>query len=677
MQGLERLLRPRSIAVVGGGAWCESVVEQCRKIGFAGPVWPVHPRRSEVGGVPAVASLANLPEAPDAAFVGVNRESTIDVVGELSRMGAGGAVCFASGYRESVAETGDGDALEDRLLEAAGEMRILGPNCYGALNLLDGAGLWPDQHGAVRVERGVAIVTQSSNIAINLTMQARGLPIAQIVTAGNQAQTGLSEIGRALLADERITALGLHVEGFDDLRAYEALAAEAHRLGKSVAILKVGRSEQAASATVSHSASLAGSEAGAAALIERLGFARVSSLGGLLETLKILHLCGPLTSARVGSMSCSGGEASLMADLGAEAGVEYPPLTERQARDLRAALGPRVALANPLDYHTYIWGDVAAMTETYSAMMDPGLGIGCVVLDFPRRDRCDDSGWDGAVEALTRTAERSDVPLAIVASIPETLPEARCEALMEAGILPLCGMAEALEAISAAASIHPPAEAPLALPGKAAGRHNWSEAESKAALARVGLPVPRSLRADTAETASEMAATLGFPVVLKGEGLAHKTEAGAVVLGLESAEAVHEAAAGMGAGSFLVEEMVSDGLAELLVGATRDPAHGFVLTLAAGGILTEVMADSASLLVPATRDDVAAKLEGLRVTRLLEGHRGKPAADREAILDAVMALQDFVRTRASDLIEAEINPLICGADKAVAADALIITGETQ
>ncbi|MBZ0124732.1 MAG: CoA-binding protein, partial [Roseovarius sp.] len=221
---LTRLLRPRSIAVIGGGAWCASVVEQCRKMGFAGPLWPVHPSRSEVGGVAAYARLENLPAAPDAAFVGINRHATVEAVRLLAAMGAGGAVCFASGFREAQAETGDGDALQAALLAAAGEMPIIGPNCYGFINYLDGALLWPDQHGGRRVGRGVAILTQSSNIAINLTMQARALPLAYVATAGNGAQTGLAEIGRALINDPRVTALGLHIEGVGDLREFEALA---------------------------------------------------------------------------------------------------------------------------------------------------------------------------------------------------------------------------------------------------------------------------------------------------------------------------------------------------------------------------------------------------------------------------------------------------------------------
>ena len=151
---LSRLLRPRSIAVIGGGAWCANVVAQCRKMGFAGDIWPVHPRRSELGGVAAYAELADLPGAPDAAFIGVNRHATIEMTRALALMGAGGAVCFASGFSEAQAETGDGADLQAQLLQAAGAMPVIGPNCYGFVNYLDGALLWPDQHGGQRCDSG-------------------------------------------------------------------------------------------------------------------------------------------------------------------------------------------------------------------------------------------------------------------------------------------------------------------------------------------------------------------------------------------------------------------------------------------------------------------------------------------------------------------------------------------
>ncbi|MEL6806603.1 MAG: CoA-binding protein, partial [Pseudomonadota bacterium] len=271
MRDLSRLLRPKSIAVVGGGAWCAQVVNQSEKMGFDGAIWPVHPRAALVAGHGAFPSLADLPEAPDAVFVGVNRKTTVDIVKELSAMGAGGAVCFASGFAEAVAEDEAAAALQEQLVSAAGAMPILGPNCYGFVNALDGALLWPDQHGCAPISRGVAILTQSSNIAINLTMQKRGLPIAYMFTCGNMAQTSQAQIAMSLMDDARITAIGLHIEGFGDLRHWEALAAKAHDKGIPLIALKVGASDQAKHATVSHTASLAGSDAGAQAVLDRLG----------------------------------------------------------------------------------------------------------------------------------------------------------------------------------------------------------------------------------------------------------------------------------------------------------------------------------------------------------------------------------------------------------------------
>ena len=210
--GVTRLLRPRSIAVIGGEA-AARVAEQCDRMGFDGNLWPVHPSRKTVAGRRAFHSIDMLPGVPDAAFVGVNRHATIAAVAALSRMGAGGAVCYASGFLEAA----DGELLQRDLVDAAGSMPIIGPNCYGFINFLDGAPLWPDQHGGRRLEpseRGVAIITQSSNIAISMTMQQRALPIAYLLTAGNQAQLGVSRLALALLEDERVSAVGLHIEAF-------------------------------------------------------------------------------------------------------------------------------------------------------------------------------------------------------------------------------------------------------------------------------------------------------------------------------------------------------------------------------------------------------------------------------------------------------------------------------
>ena len=668
---LSRLFRPKSIAVIGGGAWCRLVIEQCQKMGFGGTIWPVHPKAEEVAGLPAFKDVDSLPEAPDAAFVGVNRFATIDVVRALSTRGAGGAVCFASGFLEAAAEDAEGADLQAQLLEAAGDMPFLGPNCYGFINYLDGALLWPDQHGGQRAETGVALVTQSSNIAINLTMQKRGLPLAYVVTAGNQAQSGIAAIGEALLEDDRVTALGLHIEGFGDLRAFEALAARARALGKPIIALKVGKSAEAQAATVSHTASLAGGDAGAGALLSRFGIPRLDDLPSFLETLKLLHVTGRLPSNRIATISCSGGEASLAADTAHARRVAFPPLNDRQKTDLRAALGPMVALANPLDYHTYIWRDTEAMTNAFAAMMDPQLAMTMLIADFPRGDRCDASDWECTIAAMIAARERTGANAGFIATLPELMPEEVAARLMEAGVVPFSGLTEAIAACEAASLCLPEPPEPLLLPTATVEPDLIPEAEAKRQLSAYGLRVPHSKRAISATNARAVAVDLGFPVVLKGEGVAHKTEAGAVVLNLTSGQAVSDAAHDMPARSFLIEEMVTGAVAELLIGVVKDPAHGFVMTLAAGGTLTEVLQDSASVLLPASEADLETALNSLRVSRLLNGYRGAAAANREALLAAIRAVEAYVLENALGLEEIEINPLLCTPTDAVAADALM------
>ena len=659
---LSRLLNPASVAVVGGGAWCAAVIAQLQRMGFGGAIWPIHPARPEVAGLPAFTGIPDLPGAPDATFIGINRDATIGAVERLARAGGGGAVCFASGF----AEVEDGADLHARLIAAAGEMPILGPNCYGFVNALDGAALWPDQHGMRPVDRGVAILTQSSNIAINLTMARTGPPIALLVTCGNQAQMSQAAIARALLDDPRVTAIGCHVEGFGDPRDWQALARAAAARDVPLVVLKTGRSEAARTAAISHTASLAGADAGAQALMDRLGIARAADPESFLATLALLHGCGRLPSRRIASMSCSGGEAALVADLAEAAGLATPALNDRQRADLSAALGPRVALANPLDYHTYIWRDTEAMAATFRAMSDPSLALNILIADYPRDDICDPADWECVTAGLEAAAADTACPLALVSSLPDTLPETAADRLRAAGVVPLAGLQAALSAIAAAATPCPPEAGDIWPAPPPADGDLLDEPAAKALLARHGVPVPRAVTTDRPD-----AADLPFPVALKALGFAHKTEAGAVALNLADPAAVAEAAAAMPGKTFLVEEMITGAVAELLIGVQADPAHGFVLTLGAGGQLTEIWDDVTHLLLPAPRETVAAALDRLRIAPLLAGFRGRPGADRDAILDAISAVQDCVAALAPRLQELEINPLVCTPDRAVAVDALI------
>jgi acyl-CoA synthetase (NDP forming) len=662
---LSRLFQPKSVAIIGGGAWCRAVTERLLKADFKGDIWPVHPRAGDICGLKAYPTAIDLPAVPDAVFIGINRDATIGAVERLARMGAGGAVCFASGF----GETNDGHDANAHLLKAAGDMPILGPNCYGMINALDGVSLWPDQHACLPIDRGVAILTQSSNIAINLTMQKRGLPIGYVVTCGNQAQLSQAEIAVALLDDPRVTAIGFHIEGFSDLPAWQTLARKAHAKSIPLVALKVGKSDAAQSAAISHTASLAGSDAGAQALLDHLGIARVDDLPTLIETLKILHIAGPLPSTNIASISCSGGEASLIADMAHGTNLTFPPLTDLQLANLSDALGPKVALANPLDYHTYIWRDPEAMTNAVSAMIDSDLAITFLIVDFPRADLCDDKDWDCAIEAALQTRAKTNGTIAMVATLPELMPESAATRLMAGGIIPLNGLAEALAA-TLAAQIRTPAEADLIVPAASTDATPLTEDQAKTQLGAFGLTTPFR-QIGTLEDLVNYADNNDGPFALKTIGDAHKSDHGGVALSLKDGDAVRSAGAAMQSDTFLLEGMIEDAIAELLIGIVKDPAHGFVITIATGGIYAELHKDSASILLPATQKQLKETLLRLKSSPILMGYRGQPAANINTIISAIDAIQSYVLANLDTVEEVEVNPLIITPTHAIAADALI------
>jgi acetyl-CoA synthetase len=674
---LQRLLNPRSLAVIGGRP-AEVAVEQCRAIGYAGDIWPVHPTRAQVGGVPCFADLSQLPGVPDAAFVAVNRERTIEVVAELARIGVGGVVCHASGYAEDGEE---GARLQRDLVAAAGDLALVGPNCLGLVNYLDGAALWPEQQGGVRVESGVALIAQSGNIAENLTMHRRSLPIATLVTIGNSAVTGVVDLVEAMLDDPRITAIGLCLEEIPEVAAFSRVAIEALRRRVPVVALKSGSSELGAQVTLSHTSSLADSDVLVDALFRRLGIARVHDVETLLETLKLLHVHGAQPGIEIASASCSGGEAALLADLAHQTGLTMPALPEATRTRLLDVLGHRVAVRNPLDYHTYIWGDGDRLTECFTALLDAGHDQHLLMLDFPRADRCDTGEFETTVTAWEAAQQKTGARTCVVSSLPESMPEEVGRRLLDAGIAPMQGIRSCLAAIAAAAEVGsaqaavdeilplPSADPPLRGPVVW-----WDEADAKAALAAYGVSVPASAVTADAGELPALASELGYPVVLKalGSDLAHKSDVGGVVVGLASADAVRRAAAAMAdlADRFLVERMVPGALLELLVGVQRDPRLGLGLTLGAGGVLVELVDDTATLLLPATPAQIRAALTGLRVGPVLEGFRGQ-VADLEAVVSAVQAIAAFALDHADRLVELEVNPLLVLPDGAMAVDALI------
>jgi acyl-CoA synthetase (NDP forming) len=672
-RSLARLLRPRSIAVIGGKPATE-VVRQLHRMEFAGEIWPVHPRHERIEDRRAFPSVSDLPSPPDAVFLAVNRHLTVEMVDELSCAGAGGVVAYASGF----AETGpEGAALQSRLRDAAGDMPVFGPNCYGLINYLDGALLWPDQHGGQRVQRGVAIVTQSGNIGLNMTMQRRGLPIAYLVTMGNQAVVGLSAAIESLAEDPRVTAIGLHIEGIDDPTAFALACVRARERSVQLVVLKTGGSAAGAQLTVSHTASLAGADAVVDAFLAQLGVARVTSVPVLLETLKLLHVSGPMRGGDIASMSCSGGEAALIADCAEGRRVRFRPLDAAQAGAVRATLDPLVTVSNPLDYHTFSWANREAMAATFAAMMRAGYDMTALILDYPRTDRCSDADWAAAADALIAAHATTGRPAAVISTLPETMPEDRALALAEAGVVPLCGLDDALSAMEAARAVHHAGEPPLT-PGMPAGEAEvLDEWRSKQMLAAYGVEIPDARRVDTPNEAIRAASDIGLPVVVKAvsSALTHKSEHNAVRLGLRDQSEVATAASELRplGDALLVEAMVTEAVAEVIVGIDRDPAIGPYLVLGSGGILAELVRDRVVLTLPADAATIRNALGSLRVAALLAGYRGRPPGDVDALVQTVLAIQRFAIDHLDRLLELDVNPVMVRPSRlgAVAADALV------
>ena len=673
----ERLLKPRSIAVFGG-AQAQEVIRQSDRMGYRGEIWPVHPQKTEIMGRRVFRSVADLPGSPDAAYVGVNRHLTINIVGDLAERGAGGAVCYATGFVEAGEE---GSELQDKLLQASGDMPLVGPNCYGILNYLDGAMLWPDQQGGRRVDQGVAIITMSSNVGFNLTMQRRGLPIAYMVSLGNKLKFDLHDAIRTFARQDRVTAIGLYVEAMSDPKAFQEAVEMARELGKPVVAIKTGRSEVAKKMVVSHTASLAGSDILVSALFERLGVARVDSLEALVEALKVLHVLGPLNGGRIGAMSTSGGDLTLLADaLGPD--LTMPPLSEKVAQGLRRTIHELMVAANPFDFQMFDWNNEERMADNFSAFLAEDFDLALCLLDYPREDLCDQSTWGGAERGFVRAARQTGTKAAVLATFSDTISETVAARLMKEGVAMLAGIDAGVAGIQAAVDVgsawrrppSPPLLSCFAQPTASCVK-TLDEAESKNLLARHGVPVPSGRVVRSTGEAVAAAESFGYPVVVKALGVAHKTDVGGVRLDLGNADHVSKAVAEISdlSESFLIEKMIDNVVAELIVGVARDAQFGPYLLVGGGGILVEMMKDSVSLLMPTTRNQVLHALGQLKCAPLFNGFRGAPPADMQAAADVIMSVAGIVQKDPLSIVELDINPLLILArgQGVVAADALI------
>jgi acetyl-CoA synthetase len=675
VEPVRRLLSPKSIAFIGGSE-CEVAIGRTLDLGFAGRIWAVHPRRATLGGIACVKSVGDIDGVPDAAFVAVKRELAIDIVRALRAIECGGAVVYASGF----SETGDAK-LQAALLEAAGGMPILGPNCYGFVNGMARAALWPDEHGVEPRDGGVAIVTQSGNIAVNFTMTRRSLPLAAVFAIGNQADLDMAGMLETLAKDRRITAIGLHIEGLRDVPAFSRAAEIARQNRTPVVALKTGRSEHGAKVALSHTSSLAGKDSFYDALFRRHGIARVGSITAFVEALKFLHHGGALPGNRVASLSCSGGEAALIADLALDKNLSFPAFAPDVRRKIAATLNEYVVIDNPLDYHTFIWNQPEQLEATFSAVLAAGHDVTALILDIPTKHGMRPDTWLVTARAMAKAVRATGARAAVISSLPECMPDDIAAAFSDSGIAPMMGLDDALTAFEAAAFIGAnwacieKATVMQAITRRGSGERPLSEFEAKQLLAAHGLAVPAGIVCDAAQAVAA-AERLGFPVVLKtsSPAIAHKTELGGVALDLATVADVEAASARLEKLSpqLLVERMVKGGVAELIIGLKSDPQFGLALVVGAGGIPAELLQDTATLILPASRTEIEYALKSLKVWRLVNGYRGK-TGDRSAVIDAVEAICAFAETHRGLIEEVDVNPLIVLAPGhgAVAADVLV------
>jgi len=689
---LRRLLQPKSVALVGGAALAQSL-KILEASGFRGAVHVVNPKYAEIGGIRCVPSIADLPEAPDATFLGVNRHLTVTAVEALAAMGAGGVVCFAAGFRELGVEGRD---LERRLIAGAGDLALLGPNSNGLLNRLDGLALWPmNDHQPVRQSDGVALVSQSGGVGSLLVRDRRGLAPAIIASTGNQTVLGPAEWLTVLAPDPRIRAVGLFIEDPGDVASLSIAAGIARQHDVPVVALKSGRTQLGMQLAATHTGSMAGDDELFDALCERLGLIRVRSLPQMTETLKAVAAWGPVRGRRVVVATSSGAACALYADAAADCGLELPTPSGEMARRLRPQLPEFAHVSNPLDHNAAYTGQVGltlenepALTDCFRTLLTDAFDVALMHSDWT------EFGPLGSpvLRAWITATREARIPAALVSLMPENMSRDAQELCRRNGLAALQGLDEALFAVAAAArcgersqlAAGKPGDPTLPTPVQFQGsRRVWNEWDSMRWLYSGEISFPRRERCQAHEVAAA-AERIGFPVVLKAisAALPHKHQVGAVAVGLADGIELQSAlqrisqalsTAGIQPDAFLVAEMIGGSIAELIVGIKSSPVYGLALIIGAGGIDTEHLNDSRALLLPTSAASIRNALDALHVARKLTD------AMRTAVCRIGGAVAEFAMAHRDRLIALDLNPLIVTrAGRVVAVDALVETsGERE
>jgi acetyl-CoA synthetase len=700
---LGRLLRPRSIAVVGASerddSYAGETLLNLRGAGFAGPVWGVHPTRTSAHGFDCFPSLSELPEVPDAVVVGIPAASVADVLDEAGSLGCGGAVVYGAGFGEVAL----GVEHERRLHQVAlrHSLPVCGPNGNGIVAVGPGAAMWGD--ALAPLEAGsVAMVSQSGNVAVNALAGRRALRFHTVVSCGNATVVDPAEWVRELALDEEVRSIALYLEGDGHGALLCEALAECTERGVGVAVLKVGESTAGAAAATAHTGALAGDQRVFRALVEEAGAAWAADLHDLLELAKAMSVgaasvkgSDPLTIA---VLTCSGGDSALAADECARLGLRLPLFASATAARLRDLLPDAATVGNPLDYTALIWGDAERLRDIIVTVGDDP-SIDRILVFY---DQAADSGrggsWAAVREGIALGAAASATPVMVSSSLPELLDERSALEFMDAGVPAVAGLrtglacAAALDRpradpgrlreIAAAARIAsnwPPAGAsPAAATSPAAGpspngRRWLAEHEAKELLRSAGLPAVAG-RLVAGEDDAVLALTeLGGHVAVKlsAPSVQHKADIGALELGVSTEEAMRAAhrrltelcVAGSG---ILVERMAPDGV-ELLVSARSDAVVP-CLVIALGGLWTELLDDAAIVPLPATPERVETAILGLRAAPLLTGGRGGAPFDVAAAARLAAAAGELLVANGLELLE--LNPVLVHERGATAVDAV-------
>ena len=675
MNSISRLLKPRSVAVIGASAdpakTAGRPVSYLLKHNFAGDIYPVNPKADRIGELRCYPDVASLPAVPDVGIVLLGAERAHLAVRELASRGCAAAIVLASGYTETGEE---GARRQKQLLEAAGTMRILGPNTIGLVNLTDDIVL--SATGALEMDHftkgSIGVVSQSGGIlgALLSRAAARGIGLSKLISTSNEVDLELADFIDALVDDDATKVIALYVEAVRNPAKFRQAALKAARAGKPIVAFKIGRSEAGAKAAVSHTGAMAGADRMYDALFQRCGVIRAQTFGDLLDIPAALATGRVLHGRRVAILTSTGGAGTLVSDSLGVSGFETPPPDPETAAALRALqTGDHAALdRNPIDVTLaglqpdLLRGAIKALlaSPSYDALT---IIVGSSSLAMPEL-------MAGAIQDCLPL---SDKP--VIAYVSPHAPEVG--ALLTSRGVPAFAAAEscttALAGMLQVGEWKAPVEvqvaaAPVTLDDLPAG--SLDEAQAKQLFARFGVPCARELVVRSPEEAERGARELGGRVVLKilsGE-ITHKSDVGGVAVNLTpeqvgarlSAMADEvERNAGVRPQRFLVQEMVAGGT-ELILGMHRDPL-GTAILLGMGGITAELFKDTTMRLLPPqgglTREEAMSMARDLKTWPLLDGFRGRPKADVESLVTAIVAFSKMTAQLGDRLVEAEINPV--------------------